>query len=138
MRCPVQVLSARDLGVVDEATRMTNLVVRIEDPYSVNSEAPVLKFGNYVEISFNGKVLRDVFKIKQDLVNNKIVWTLDKDGKLVSRTVNVVREQGDFFLIDSGLENGEQIVLTPPEYPHTGMEVIVIDENSNSITGAAE
>jgi RND family efflux transporter MFP subunit len=129
---------ARDLGVVDEATRMTNLVVRIEDPYAVNSEAPVLKFGNYVEISFNGKVLRDVFKIKQDLVNNKIVWTLDNDGKLVSRTVNVVREQGDFFLIDSGLENGEQIVLTPPEYPQTGMEVIVIDENSNSITGVAE
>lgn len=129
---------ARDLGVVDEATRMTNLVVRVEDPYAVNSEAPVLKFGNYVEISFNGKVLQDVFKIKQDLVNNKIVWTLDNDGKLVSRTVNVVREQGDFFLIDSGLENGEQIVLTPPEYPQTGMDVIVIDENSNAIAGAAE
>lgn len=129
---------ARDLGVVDEATRMTNLVVRIEDPYSIDSDEAILKFGNYVEVSFDGIVLQDVFKIKQDLVNNNVVWTLDENGQLVSRNVDVIREQGDFFLISAGLQNGEQIVLTPPEYPQNGMEVIVIDENSNSITGVAE
>lgn len=128
----------RDLGVVDEATRMTNLVVRVEDPYGINNGEPALKFGNYVEVSFDGIVLEDVFKIKQDLVNNSSVWTLDADGKMRSKRVDVVREQGDFFLINSGLENGEQIVLTLPEYPQNGMDVLVIDEKNELMAGNAE
>ena len=128
----------RDLGVVDEATRMTNLVVRIDDPYGLNSDLPKLKFGNYVEVSFSGKTLENVFKIKQDLVNNRRVWTLDENQQMLQRPVDVIREQGDFFLISGGLTEGEQIVLTLPEYPQNGMEVIVIDEKTSSIAGTAE
>ncbi|WP_100655621.1 efflux RND transporter periplasmic adaptor subunit [Alteromonas flava] len=128
----------RDLGVVDEATRMTNLVVRVNDPYGLNSDVPALKFGNYVEVSFDGTVLENVFKIKQDLINNRTVWTLDEDNKMRKRNVEVIREQGDFFLVSSGLNSGERIVLTLPEYPQNGMEVIVIDEKDQAISGNAE
>ncbi|MDM7859925.1 efflux RND transporter periplasmic adaptor subunit [Alteromonas sp. ASW11-36] len=129
---------ARDLGVVDEATRMSNLVIRIDDPYGVNSGEQALKFGNYVEVSFAGIVLEDVFRIKQDLVNKSAVWLLDENGQMQKRQVNVVREQGDYFLIDAGLHSGERIVLTLPEYPQTGMEVIVIDENTTDALAPSE
>lgn len=129
---------ARDLGVVDEATRMTNLVVRINDPYGLNNSEQALKFGNYVEVSFAGIVLKSVFRIKQDLVNKSAVWILDESGQMQKRQVNVVREQGDFFLIDEGLQSGERIVLTLPEYPQSGMEVIVIDENTTDALAPSE
>lgn len=128
----------RDLGVVDEATRMTNLVVRIADPYALESAEQTLKFGNYVEVSFSGKTLENVYKINQDLVNNNRVWTLDENQKLLQRAVEVIREQGDFFLISAGLTDGERLVLTLPEYPQNGMGVIVIDEKTSLMVGSAE
>ncbi|WP_100641925.1 efflux RND transporter periplasmic adaptor subunit [Alteromonas facilis] len=129
---------ARDLGIVDEATRMTNLVVRIPDPYGLNSDVTPLKFGNYVEVSFDGSVLQDVFKVKQDLVNNNIVWTLDDEGKMQKRRVDVIREQGDFFLVKAGLTNGDRIIMTLPEYPQNGMEVIVVDENTPTVAASSD
>ncbi|MBT0587607.1 efflux RND transporter periplasmic adaptor subunit [Alteromonas oceanisediminis] len=128
----------RDLGVVDEATRMTNLVVRIDDPYGLESNEPALKYGSYVEVSFSGTTLDNVFKIKQDLVNNNRVWTLDDEQKMVQRTVNVVREEADTFLIDSGLSTGDRLVLTLPEYPQNGMEVVVIDEKQPQTAARTE
>ena len=128
----------RDLGVVDEATRMTNLVVRVNDPYAINSAQQVLRFGNYAEVSFSGITLENVYKINQDLVNNSRVWTLDENQQLLQRSVDVIREQGDFFLISAGLSDGERLVLTLPEYPQNGMEVIVIDEKTSLMAGGAE
>ncbi|WP_010177454.1 efflux RND transporter periplasmic adaptor subunit, partial [Glaciecola sp. HTCC2999] len=50
-----QGIIARDTGRVDQATRMTHLVVEIEDPYSLMTNAPKMKFGTYVEVNLMGK-----------------------------------------------------------------------------------
>ena len=47
----------RNLGVVDSSTRMTSLVVRVDDPYAINSEQFPIQFGSYVEVQFTGKEL---------------------------------------------------------------------------------
>ncbi|WP_229744741.1 efflux RND transporter periplasmic adaptor subunit [Neiella marina] len=120
----------RDLGVVDNATRMSHLVVRIDDPYSLNSADPALKFGSYVEVSFAGKKLTNVFEVPQDLVSNRIIWLLDEQQQLQPRQVRVLREEGEMFLIDSGLNEDELLVMTPPEYPQKGMEVKVIEDDA--------
>lgn len=112
----------RDLGIVDELTRMSQLVVRVNDPYALNSDAPPLKFGSYVEVSFKGKELQDVFRIRQELVANGKVWTV-KDEKLVPKTVNVLREEDQYFYISQGLQADDKLVLTLPEYPQPGMPV---------------
>ena len=44
----------RDLGR-DQATRMSHLVVRLNDPYSLNSTQPPIKFGSYVAVRFQEK-----------------------------------------------------------------------------------
>lgn len=139
-RIPIsrQATIMRDLGIVDEATRMTNLVARITDPYGLTSAQQTLKFGHYVEVSFSGKTLENVYKINQDLVNNNRIWILDENQQLRQKVVQVVREQEDFFLIDAGLNEGESLVLTLPEYPQDGMEVIVIDEKTTLVAGNPE
>lgn len=127
----------RDLGVVNQATRMNHLVIRVDDPYSLNSDLPHLKFGTYVEVSFEGKMLKNVYKVPQTLVNNRKVWLLDKNEQLQSHAVEVIREEGAFFYISSGLKDNDKLVMTLPEYPQNGMAVKVISkENANPIVSA--
>jgi len=126
----------RDLGVVNQVTRMNHLVVRVDDPYSLNSQLPSLKFGTYVEVSFAGKELKNVFKVPQTLVNNRKVWLLDENQQLQSHAVEVIREEGSFFYISSGLKENDKLVMTLPEYPQNGMAVKVIDKANSPIASA--
>ena len=119
----------RDLGLIDSATRMNHLVVRIEDPYSINSQQPKLMFGHYVNVTFAGQELNRVFRLSQDLVTNKTVWIVDDENKLDKKQVEVIREEGEFFLLGNGLSESDQVVLTMPEYPQVGMEVKIAGEN---------
>lgn len=123
---------SRDLGVVDQATRMSQLVIRENDPYSLNSDEPPMKFGTYVEVSFVGKTLSNIYRLPQDLVNNRIVWVVSDDDKLEARPVDIVREEGEYLLISKGLKNKDRVVITVPEYPTVGMEVKVVKQSSQS------
>ncbi|WP_394227343.1 efflux RND transporter periplasmic adaptor subunit [Pseudoalteromonas spongiae] len=114
---------ARDLGIIDSATRMSHIVVQVDDPYNLKSQGSDLKFGKYVEVSFSGQQLSQVFKLPQELVNNRTVWVVDNEQKLQAKEVNILRSEGAFFLIDKGLTNDEKLVLTLPEYPQQGMAV---------------
>jgi multidrug efflux system membrane fusion protein len=116
----------RDLGVVDQNTRMSHLVVRVNDPYSIESQAPVLQFGSFVEVSFSGNRLDNVFKVPQFLVNKGRVWLLDEDDQMRSHRVTVIREEGEFFFLSNGFEVADRLVKSLPEYPQNGMEVNVI------------
>lgn len=122
---------SRDVGVVDSSTRMAQLVVRISDPYGLKTDAPELKFGSYAEVSFVGKTLENVYRLPQELVTNQVVWVVDEEQKLEPRTVAVLREEGEFFLISDGLSNDDKLVTTIPEYPQKGMEVRVSDGAAN-------
>ena len=127
---------ARDLGVVDQSTRMGQLVVRVEDPYSLKTNANKMPFGTYVEVEFIGQVLKSVYKLPQESVTNNTVWVVGEDKKLIPRKVDVVREEGAFFLIRSGLQENDQLVMTLPEYPQEGMVVKVDGEPDNYESGA--
>ena len=112
----------RDLGVIDQHTRMTQLVVRIEDPYSLKSDLPAIKYGSYVEVNFAGITLQNVFKLPQELVTNKTVWVVENE-RLESRQVTILREEGEYFLISAGLSDNDKLVMTVPEYPQKGLQV---------------
>ena len=117
-----------DLGVVDEDTRMTHLLIEVDDPYAANTDALPLQFGSYVQVSFKGKTFSDVITLPQELVVNKTVWVVNEDSKLEPRSVHVLREEGSNFLIDQGLNAEEQVVKTLPEYPQEGMPVKVLNK----------
>ena len=42
---------------------------------------------------------------------------------LEPRKVTVIREEGEYFYISSGLKADDKLVVTLPEYPQKGMEV---------------
>ncbi|GAB55747.1 hypothetical protein GPUN_1630 [Glaciecola punicea ACAM 611] len=117
----------RNLGVVDQNTRMQHLVIRIEDPYGLENNLPSIKFGTYVQVRFAGKTLKDVFKVPQSLVNKRKIWLVDSNNKLESHSVEVIREEGTFFFISSGVNERDRLVKNLPEYPQNGMEVKIIE-----------
>ncbi|MGV2986209.1 efflux RND transporter periplasmic adaptor subunit [Vibrio sp. E150_011] len=120
----------RDLGVVDSATRMVNMVIRVDDPYGLKSAETPLPFGSYVEVRFNGEIVLNLYPIPQELVTDDRVWLIDEDNRLVPKPVHVLREEQSNFYIDSGLEDGDILVLTVPEFPQIGMQVTPTDRES--------
>lgn len=127
----------RDLGVVDADTRMSQLVLRIDDPYSLKTNERPLKFGTYVEVSFAGKTLSDVYRLPQELVNNRIVWVVDERQKLAPKQVKVVREEGTYLLVSDGLSDTDRVVMTLPEYPKAGLEVKVANKDQSATSSNA-
>ena len=119
----------RDTGVVDKNTRMSHLVVQIDDPYSLKHNLPKVLFGSYVQISFDGQGLNGIYRLPQELVSNNSVWVLNEENKLESKQVGVLREEGKYFLINNGLTQNDKLVTTVPEYPQIGMEVKVAGDN---------
>jgi len=113
----------RDLGIVDSATRMSSLVVRIEDPYGLKTKQPAIKFGSYVQVNFAGATLNNIYRLPQALVNNQTVWVVNESQELEPRKVTVIREEGEYFYISSGLKENDKLVITLPEYPQKGMQV---------------
>lgn len=120
----------RNLGIVDQSTRMQHLVVRIEDPYGLESNLPSIKFGTYVEVTFPGKALKNVFKVPQSLVNNRKIWLVNDEDKLESHAVEVIREEGSYFFISSGISERDRLVKNLPEYPQNGMDVKILEKPS--------
>lgn len=114
---------SRDLGVIDQSTRMSQLVVTVNDPYGLNENLPALKFGSYVEVNISGQTLQSVYRLPQDLVTNRIVWVVGDDNKLVPKPVEIIREEGAHFIVSSGISENDKVVVTVPEYPQRGMEV---------------
>ncbi|GAB0111190.1 efflux RND transporter periplasmic adaptor subunit [Pseudoalteromonas distincta] len=113
----------RDLGIIDNATRMSSLVVRIEDPYGLKNKQPAIKFGSYVQVNFAGAMLNNIYRLPQALVNNQTVWVVNENEELEPRKVTVIREEGEYFYISSGLNADDKLVITLPEYPQKGMQV---------------
>lgn len=116
----------RDIGVVDNNTRMLNLVAEVSDPYGLNSQQQPLYFGTYVTVSYQGITLDNVYKLPQEMVQNNRVWTVEYD-KLYARDVKVLREEGAFFIIQADLTEGTQLAVSVPDYPQNGMSVQIVD-----------
>jgi RND family efflux transporter MFP subunit len=119
---------SRDIGIIDKSTRMSQLVVTVDDPYGLDGNLPALKFGSYVEISIPGQTLRNVYRLPQDLVTRNKVWVIDDENRMQEKSVEVIREEGSFFFVNSGIEANDRIVTTVPEYPQRGMKVRLASE----------
>lgn len=133
-----QAVIDRDLGIVDNATRMSSLVVRIEDPYGLTNQQPAIKFGTYVQVNFAGTMLNNIYRLPQELVNNQTVWIVNDEQQLEPRKVKVIREEGEYFYISDGLQVNDKLVTTLPEYPQKGMAVKIAGLTETKNTDTAE
>lgn len=105
----------REVGALDDQTRLARVLVRIEDPlaqHDTNAELPKLMIGAFVEVRIQAEEIKDVVRLSRDYVrSNQTVWVMD-DGKLVIRDVQIVLSDEEYVYIRTGLEEGDLVVTT--------------------------
>ena len=114
---------ARTEGEIDAQSRMITAVARVTQD-NQSPDVPPLQVGAFVAAEIEGQYLADIVRLPRAALRpNSQVLIIDGDNRLRFRTVNVLRLENDFVIIDGGLENGEVVNLSPIQTVVDGMRV---------------
>lgn len=112
-------------GALDPATRTYRVVIRVDAPYRITEERSPLLVGMYVRVEIEGRHLDTYFRIPREaLRESDSVWVVE-DGKLQMRRVHVVQEIEEIVVVDDGLSNGDQLIISVLPVVADGMSVRV-------------
>jgi RND family efflux transporter MFP subunit len=130
---------------LDARSRMVNLVARVSDPYGLGDrleagedspETVPLSVGLFVEATIEGQSIDRAFVIPRDaLREGNRVYLVDPNGELQIRDVEVLRTQRENVIVAGGLSKGDRICISPLEAAINGMQVRVVEGDSDSGTG---
>lgn len=113
----------RTAGEVDPATRMLELIARVDRPYEQPGRPP-LAVGLFVEAKIEGRRVDGVVDLPRTaLRGGDRVLVVDDESRLRFRDVTVLRREGNRTLIAAGLTPGEKVCTSPLETPIDGMRV---------------
>ncbi|MFQ5928461.1 MAG: efflux RND transporter periplasmic adaptor subunit [Acidobacteriota bacterium] len=116
----------RTEGQIDPKSRMLNVVVRVEDPLQgLSADQPPLLPGTFVEVTIHGTTLRDVLAVPHHAIHNEDELWVVRDGRLRVQKVRIARRQRDWVYVAAGLEEGQQVIVSPMDVATDGMEVRV-------------
>jgi RND family efflux transporter MFP subunit len=103
---------SRLIGAVDASTRLARVLVTVPDPLGRETGGPPLILGTIVRLQIEGRPLEDVVRLDRDLLRqDDTVWVM-RDEKLEIRRADVVFSDAQYAYLRSGVEAGEQVVLT--------------------------
>lgn len=114
----------RTEGVVDEKSRVTYAVARIDDPYRLHSDGQALPIGTFVSAEIQGAVAENIIRVPRSIVrgSNKLVLVDDQD-LLRIRQVDVIRSDANYVYVSGDGLAGARAILTALEIPVDGMSV---------------
>lgn len=112
------------LPALEEQGLQAQLLVAVDDPLGLNSEAPALRLGDVVRLQFDAQPRQDLFDLPAAALRpGDLVWVLDEEDRLRQRTVAVVHRGETRVLIGDGLEEGERVVISQLGQPREGMRL---------------
>ena len=123
----------RSEGVVDQSNRAQYVVVQVDDPYNLNpqnsnSDSSPLLVGTFVEATLPGKLLKEVFLLPAGgLRKNTQVATVDSNNRLRLNPVSIAFSDDNYFYVNSGLEEGAEVIISALGMPIEGLKVSVTD-----------
>ncbi|MFQ5627648.1 MAG: efflux RND transporter periplasmic adaptor subunit [bacterium] len=129
---------ARLEGEIDARSRMVYAVARVENPYGKSSDnRPPLAIGMFVDAEIIGVSIDDLIAIPRSaLRDNSQVLIVDQDNRLRFRNVEIFRIDTDTVIIESGLENGETLCISPLETVVDGMHVRIYEGENQKAQAA--
>ena len=107
-------------GFVDEQTRVINTVAELHKPY--DSDFENLPMGTFVEADIVGQTVNQAVRIPTSALHGDKVYVV-ADGRLMAKSVHVYRQEKQQVVIDKGLTDKDQIVLTRLDLMIEGMQV---------------
>jgi RND family efflux transporter MFP subunit len=111
-------------GALDPGTRLAHLVARVADPYGLESGAPPLSVGLFVEAEILGPEQHGVVALPRSALSEADrVTIVDAEERLHSRAVELLRVDGETVYVQAGLAAGERVAVRPPGAFVEGMAV---------------
>lgn len=105
----------KQVGALDEQTRLARVLVRVPDPLSrdeKNRDKPQLMIGTFVETRLRGKEVENVVRLNRDYIRtNQTVWVME-DEKLSIKEVKILLTDAEYAYIKEGLNAGDKVVIT--------------------------
>jgi len=115
----------RLLPSVDPDGRMAHLLISIRDPLGLDGEkgsTPSLLIESYVRTEIVGPSFPSLMVVPRDMVRDgDKVWVMDEEDTLEIRKVGIRYRGREDIVLESGLEEGERMVVTDLSAPVEGM-----------------
>ncbi|MBG7607298.1 MAG: efflux RND transporter periplasmic adaptor subunit [Verrucomicrobia bacterium] len=109
---------------IERKTLSASVVVKVE--VADRAEFSLPPVGLFLDATLGGEILPDVAEIpRRGLLEGNRVITVNGEGKIDFREVEVVRLTAKTAVVHQGLEAGDRVVLTRLTAPVVGMEVEV-------------
>lgn len=126
-------------GNVDSDTRTVSVVVAVDDPFKRRGDTPPLLAGMYVEVELEGAPRDNCRAIPRSAIRAGTVNVVGADQRLEVREVETDMVQDEYACIASGLEPGEQVVVTElvPAVAGTLLEVRTDELVQQAVVNAA-
>jgi RND family efflux transporter MFP subunit len=123
----------RTEGVVDEKSRVTYAVARVDDPYRRHSGGAPLPVGTFVSATIRGSTAENVIRVPRSMLrgSSELIF-VDDENKLRIRKVDIVRSDSRYIYVGGGAQVGERVVVTALETPVNGMSVRTTDEQTDA------
>lgn len=128
----------RTEGGVDERNRLLYVVAHVPDPYGIDAGQPgrpELVAGSFVEAKIAGRKFERVFAIpRKALRNGNEVWVVTDDSRLSKREIGILHKEKDTVYINTGIDDGEEVVLNQLDIAVEGMRVRTqLQENPDQV-----
>ena len=85
--------------------------------------------GLFVQAEIRGRKVTDVVRLNRSALRDRDqVLVVDEDNRLRFRRVSILRLERDEVLLDSGLEDGERVCISPLQTVVEGMLVNPVEQ----------
>ena len=129
----------RSEGVVDENSRVTYAVARIEDPYRRHSDGVPLPMGTFVTASIAGSTLEGIVRVPRSALrgSDQLIF-VDDESRLRIRDIRIARADENYVYVSDGAMPGDRIVVSAIDTPVNGLKVRTGSEPDDSETAASQ
>ena len=117
-------------AAIDPTTRTVYGTVQVQDPYGLaqSTSGMPLAVGLYVDAEIEGRLVADGIQIAAEgLRAGDEIFVLDGEGLLDIRQVDVIHRSRHSALLASGVEAGEQVIVSAIRNPVRGMRIEAMD-----------
>jgi RND family efflux transporter MFP subunit len=122
---------ARMIGSLDAQTRLARVLITVDDPLGERSEVPPLILGSLIEARIEGIPISDVVRLDREHIHDEDrVWVM-KNNLLEVRSTEVTFRDPQYAYIHSGLESGEEVVITTLATVADGVQLRKVDKASD-------
>ena len=120
-------------ALINAQTRQINVFCELDDPYGAgrDGDTPMVP-GLFVEAAIDGQTLENVIRIPRDgLRGADRVLVASEDNTLSIRTVSVALSDRDGAFLTSGIEPGENVIVSPVQAPFDGMAIQILRQSDD-------